>query len=45
MQVEWYGQSAFRFTAPEATVVIDPHGPMEGLPEGMRFDYPPIRPL
>jgi L-ascorbate metabolism protein UlaG (beta-lactamase superfamily) len=42
MQVEWYGQSAFRFTSPEATVFIDPHGPMEGLPEGMRFDYPAI---
>jgi L-ascorbate metabolism protein UlaG (beta-lactamase superfamily) len=43
MNIEWYGQSAFRLTAPEATVFIDPFGDMPGLAaRGMRFDYPPI---
>jgi L-ascorbate metabolism protein UlaG (beta-lactamase superfamily) len=43
MQVEWYGQSAFRLAAAEATVFIDPFGDMSGLAaRGMQFDYPPI---
>jgi L-ascorbate metabolism protein UlaG (beta-lactamase superfamily) len=43
MHVEWYGQSAFRLAAAEATVFIDPFGDMSGLAaRGMRFDYPPI---
>jgi L-ascorbate metabolism protein UlaG (beta-lactamase superfamily) len=44
MQVEWYGQSAFRLTADEKTVFIDPFGDMSGLAaaRGMQFDYPPI---
>jgi L-ascorbate metabolism protein UlaG (beta-lactamase superfamily) len=43
MQVEWFGQSAFALTAPEATVFIDPFGDMSPLAErGMQFDYPPI---
>jgi L-ascorbate metabolism protein UlaG (beta-lactamase superfamily) len=44
MHVEWYGQSAFRLSTPEATVFIDPFGDMSGVAaRGMRFDYPPIR--
>lgn len=44
MQVEWYGQSAFRLSTPEHTVAIDPFGDMSGLASarGMQFDYPPI---
>ncbi len=43
MQVEWYGQSAFRLSANEATVFIDPFGDMSGLESrGIRFDYPAI---
>jgi L-ascorbate metabolism protein UlaG (beta-lactamase superfamily) len=43
MQVEWYGQSAFRLQDGETVVAIDPFGEMAGLDErGMRFDYPPI---
>jgi L-ascorbate metabolism protein UlaG (beta-lactamase superfamily) len=43
MHVEWYGQSAFRLSAPEATVFVDPFGEMAGLADrGLRFDYPPI---
>lgn len=43
MRVEWYGQSAFRLSAPEAAVFVDPFGAMEGLAaRGLRFDYPPI---
>lgn len=45
MQVEWYGQSAFALTTPEATVFLDPFG--GGMSDalkarGGRFDYPPI---
>jgi L-ascorbate metabolism protein UlaG (beta-lactamase superfamily) len=43
MQVEWYGQSAFRLTDGDTTVFIDPFddlGPLTG--RGMRFDYPAI---
>jgi L-ascorbate metabolism protein UlaG (beta-lactamase superfamily) len=44
MQVEWYGQSAFRLTDGGTTVFIDPFGDMSGLAaaRGMQFDYPPI---
>jgi L-ascorbate metabolism protein UlaG (beta-lactamase superfamily) len=44
MQVEWYGQSAFRLSAAGTTVAIDPFGDMSGLASarGMQFDYPPI---
>jgi L-ascorbate metabolism protein UlaG (beta-lactamase superfamily) len=44
MQVEWYGQSAFRFTTAETTVAIDPFGDMSAMAasRGMQFDYPPI---
>jgi L-ascorbate metabolism protein UlaG (beta-lactamase superfamily) len=43
MQVEWYGQSAFRLASPEQTVAIDPFGDLSGLTSrGMHFDYPAI---
>ena len=44
MQVEWYGQSAFRLTAARQTVAIDPFGDMSAMAasRGMQFDYPPI---
>jgi L-ascorbate metabolism protein UlaG (beta-lactamase superfamily) len=43
MQVEWYGQSAFRLSAGPATVVIDPFGDVSGLAgRGIQFEYPPI---
>ncbi len=43
MHVEWYGQSAFALTAPEATVFIDPFGDMSALAgRGMQFEYPAI---
>jgi L-ascorbate metabolism protein UlaG (beta-lactamase superfamily) len=43
MQVEWYGQSAFRLSTPETTVAIDPFGDLTQMASrGMRFDYPPI---
>ena len=44
MQVEWYGQSAFRLAADDTTVFIDPFGDMSGLAaaRGMQFDYPAI---
>jgi L-ascorbate metabolism protein UlaG (beta-lactamase superfamily) len=46
MQVEWYGQSAFRLSTPEVTVAIDPFGDLSALTSrGMRFDYPPIEGL
>ncbi len=47
MQVEWYGQSAFRLTAGDTTVAIDPFGDMSGLASarGMQFDYPLIEGL
>jgi L-ascorbate metabolism protein UlaG (beta-lactamase superfamily) len=41
--VEWYGQSAFRLNAPEATVFIDPFGDMSpAAAHGLQFEYPPI---
>jgi L-ascorbate metabolism protein UlaG (beta-lactamase superfamily) len=43
MQVEWYGQSAFRLTDDGTTVVIDPFGDVGALTErGLRWEYPPI---
>ncbi|MGA8365181.1 MAG: MBL fold metallo-hydrolase [Solirubrobacteraceae bacterium] len=44
MQVEWYGQSAFRLSAADMTVVIDPFADMSAMAagRGMQFDYPPI---
>jgi len=46
MQVEWYGQSAFRLSTPETTVAIDPFGDLSGLiSRGVQFDYPPIEGL
>jgi L-ascorbate metabolism protein UlaG (beta-lactamase superfamily) len=44
MQVEWYGQSAFRLSSAETTVAIDPFGDMSALASsrGMVFDYPLI---
>lgn len=44
MQVEWYGQSAFRLTGDGHSVFIDPFADMSSLTaaRGMRFDYPPI---
>ena len=44
MQVEWYGQSAFRLSTPETTVAIDPFAGMAEMAasRGMQFDYPPI---
>jgi L-ascorbate metabolism protein UlaG (beta-lactamase superfamily) len=43
MQIEWYGQSAFRLTSSDTTVVIDPFADMSGLAaRGLQFDYPAI---
>jgi L-ascorbate metabolism protein UlaG (beta-lactamase superfamily) len=43
MQVEWYGQSAFRLSAGEETVAIDPFGDLSALAgRGLKFEYPPI---
>jgi L-ascorbate metabolism protein UlaG (beta-lactamase superfamily) len=44
MQIEWYGQSAFRLSTPKETVVIDPFADMSAMAasRGMQFDYPPI---
>ncbi|MEA2469444.1 MAG: hypothetical protein QOE38_442 [Thermoleophilaceae bacterium] len=44
MQVEWYGQSAFRLTGDRATVFIDPFGDVSGLASrGIEFNYPAIQ--
>jgi L-ascorbate metabolism protein UlaG (beta-lactamase superfamily) len=43
MQVEWYGQSAFRLEADGKVVVIDPFGDLSGMAaRGMQFEYPAI---
>jgi L-ascorbate metabolism protein UlaG (beta-lactamase superfamily) len=43
MQVEWFGQSAFRLEDGGTVVVIDPFGAMDGLgARGLEFNYPPI---
>ncbi len=46
MHIEWYGQSAFRLTASDTTVVIDPFADMSGLAaRGLQFEYPAIADL
>ena len=43
MQVEWYGQSAFRLTDGATTVFIDPFDDLAPLAaRGLRWDYPAI---
>src|ERR1700747_1509901 len=44
MQVEWYGQSAFRLEADGTRGFIDPCGDMSGLAaaRGIQCDYPAI---
>ena len=44
MQVEWYGQSAFRLSSGRQTVFIDPFGDMSEMAasRGLQFEYPPI---
>ncbi len=43
MHVEWFGQSAFALSTPEAKVFIDPFGDLSPMAErGMQFDYPAI---
>jgi L-ascorbate metabolism protein UlaG (beta-lactamase superfamily) len=44
MRVEWYGQSAFHLSTPEASVFIDPFGDLSAAMGGrsIQFDYPPI---
>lgn len=44
MQVEWYGQSAFRLTADQQTAFIDPFRDMSGVAasRGMQWEYPAI---
>jgi L-ascorbate metabolism protein UlaG (beta-lactamase superfamily) len=46
MKVQWYGQSTFHLSAPDASVTIDPFADMSGLASrGIQFDYPPIEGL
>jgi L-ascorbate metabolism protein UlaG (beta-lactamase superfamily) len=43
MQVEWYGQSAFRLAGSDATVFVDPIGDVAALASrGIQFEYPPL---
>jgi L-ascorbate metabolism protein UlaG (beta-lactamase superfamily) len=43
MQVEWYGQSAFRLSAGGQTVAIDPFGDLSAVTSrGLQFEYPQI---
>jgi L-ascorbate metabolism protein UlaG (beta-lactamase superfamily) len=43
MRVEWYGQSAFHLSSPDASVFIDPFGDLSAMSgRGIQFDYPPI---
>ena len=43
MQLEWYGQSAFRLTDGGTTVFIDPFDDLSAIQSrGMRWDYPAI---
>src|SRR3954447_3436262 len=43
MDLEWYGQSAFRLSDGERTVFIDPFDDMSGMADrGMQWDYPAI---
>jgi L-ascorbate metabolism protein UlaG (beta-lactamase superfamily) len=47
MQVEWYGQSAFRLSDAEMTVAIDPFGDVSSAlaDRGVQFEYPAIEGL
>src|SRR6476469_6238437 len=43
MQLEWYGQSAFRLRDGATTVFIDPFDDVSAFADrGIRWDYPPI---
>jgi L-ascorbate metabolism protein UlaG (beta-lactamase superfamily) len=44
MQIEWYGQSAFRLNDGQTTVFIDPFADMSAMTKarGLQFDYPAI---
>jgi L-ascorbate metabolism protein UlaG (beta-lactamase superfamily) len=42
MQVEWYGQSAFRLSDGKDTIFIDPFDTAMFAARGMRWDYPAI---
>jgi L-ascorbate metabolism protein UlaG (beta-lactamase superfamily) len=43
MQVEWYGQSAFRLSDEGTTIFIDPFDDLGALRDrGMRWEYPAI---
>jgi L-ascorbate metabolism protein UlaG (beta-lactamase superfamily) len=42
MQVEWYGQSAFRLSDGKDTIFIDPFDIAMFTARGMRWDYPAI---
>lgn len=43
LKITWYGQSAFFLEGKEASVFVDPFGPMPGLAaRGLTFDYPAI---
>jgi L-ascorbate metabolism protein UlaG (beta-lactamase superfamily) len=43
MQVEWYGQSAFRLSTDDVAVFIDPFGDVSALADrGIQFEYPAI---
>jgi L-ascorbate metabolism protein UlaG (beta-lactamase superfamily) len=44
MQVQWYGQSAFRLTDGDQTVFIDPFADVSvAASRGLQFDYPAIQ--
>jgi L-ascorbate metabolism protein UlaG (beta-lactamase superfamily) len=46
MQIDWYGQSAFRLSAGDTTVAIDPFADLSALTgRGIQFDYPAIQGL
>jgi L-ascorbate metabolism protein UlaG (beta-lactamase superfamily) len=43
MQIQWFGQSAFRLAADSATVVVDPVGDVSALAgRGLSLEYPEI---
>ena len=43
MRIQWYGQSSFSLSGPEASMFIDPFADMSGAAEhGIQFDYPSI---
>ena len=44
MQIQWFGQSAFRLAADSATVVVDPLGDVSAMAArgGLRLEYPQI---